>query len=68
MKNLEAYKMMFRFLEDRYFRSPSDELGALLSALSLLSDGKPADSAITTDWERAVEAVSSENPLTPTIN
>jgi hypothetical protein len=49
-----AYKMMVQFLEDRYNRLPSDELGGWLGELSLLADGKPADSAVIADWHRAV--------------
>jgi hypothetical protein len=32
MIEMQAYKIMFNFLEDRYFRLPSDTLGALLGA------------------------------------
>ena len=62
MKDLRAYKIMFQFLEDRYFRGPSDELGELLSSLTLLKDGEPADAATAQDWERAIEAVDSRDP------
>jgi hypothetical protein len=57
MTDLRAYKIMFRFLEDRYSCLPSDDLGALLGELSLQEDGKPEDLAIVKDWERAVAAV-----------
>lgn len=61
MTELRAYKMMFRFLEDRYSRLPSDDLGGLLGELQLdRGDGKPFDSAIIKDWEKAVDAVNSE--------
>ncbi len=58
MKELNAYKIMSRFLEDRYFRCPSDDLGAPLSALMLQEAGEPADRAIIKDWEQAVQAVT----------
>jgi hypothetical protein len=48
---------MVQFLEDRYSRLPSDELGGLLGELSLLADGKPVDSAVVADWHRAVDGV-----------
>jgi len=56
MKDLMAYRTMFRFLEERYSRFPSDELGALLGELQLAADGKPFDSAIIAEWDRAVES------------
>lgn len=59
MRDLRAFKNMFRFLEDRYSCLPSDDLGALLGELSLQEDGNPADLAIIKDWERAVVAVGN---------
>ena len=59
MKDLRAYKIMFRFLDDRYSRHPSDDLGALLGELDLRDDGNPGDLAIVEDWERAVAGVES---------
>jgi len=52
----EAYLAMFAFLEAHYFRSKSDDIGVLLGDLSLLSDGSPADPAVTEDWSNAVAA------------
>jgi hypothetical protein len=60
MTEIQAYKIMFRFLEDRYFRLPSDDLGGLLGELSLQEDGKPGDPAIMKDWERAVAAAKAD--------
>jgi hypothetical protein len=54
MKDLRAYKIMLRFLEERYSRLPSDALGAPLGELDLRDDGSPGDLAIVEDWERAV--------------
>jgi hypothetical protein len=62
LKDLRAYKIMFQLLKDRYFRGPSDELGGLLSSLTLLQDGGPADAAMVEDWERAIGAVDSRDP------
>jgi hypothetical protein len=57
MIELNAYKIMVRFLEDRYSRLPSDALGGLLGELTLLEDGRPADSAIVGEWENAVMGI-----------
>ncbi len=65
MRQMTAYKTMVQFLEDRYNRLPSDELGGLLGELSLLPDGKPADSAVTADWHRAVDRVAHGDAETP---
>jgi hypothetical protein len=54
-----AYEIMFRFLEDRYFRLHSDDIGALLGGLVMHDDGKPRDPAITRDWELAVRAIEA---------
>lgn len=59
MDELLAYRMMFQFLEDRYNRLPSDDLGNLLGELTLQRDGKPNDPAVVAEWERAVEAVKA---------
>ena len=63
MRESLAYQTMFRFLEERYFRLRSDELGALLGELSLLSDGRPRDTAIAAEWDKAVEQVAGKNQL-----
>ena len=55
----EAYLAMFAFLDAYYQLSPSDEIGGLLSNMSLLEDGVPADPAIYDDWIDAVEKVKN---------
>lgn len=50
----QAYAAMYHFLDQYYQGTKSDDVGALLGAMSLL-DGEPADSAIAGDWEDAVE-------------
>jgi hypothetical protein len=52
----EAYLAMFAFLEAHYQRGASDDIGALLGALSLLPDGTPADGAMANDWREACDA------------
>lgn len=46
---------MFSFLEVYYLRTKSDEIGAMLSSMCLLSDGMPMDSAYWDEWEEAVQ-------------
>jgi hypothetical protein len=55
----EAYLAMFTFLQNYWERGHSSEVGALLGSLSLLPDGKPADAAVTSDWNEAVRAALS---------
>jgi hypothetical protein len=54
MTENQAYAAMYHFLDQYYQGTQSDDVGALLGAMSLL-DGEPADSAIASDWEDAVE-------------
>ena len=56
MKERQAYEAMFRFLDDRYKRLPSDALGGLLGEMQLDTDGLPFDPAIEEEWDSAVEA------------
>jgi hypothetical protein len=65
MKEPLAYKAMFQFLDDRYRRLPSDELGNLLGEMQLASDGEPYDPAVTEDWDAAVAAVQAEDTAAP---
>jgi len=53
----EAYDAMFRFLDQIYDRTKSEELGVLLGSMTRLDDGGPADPAMKTDWEQAVQHV-----------
>lgn len=53
----EAYDAMFRFLDQVYDRTKSDELGGLLGAMMPLDEGGPADPAMKSDWEQAVKYV-----------
>lgn len=55
----EAYLAMFAFLDGFYSRTKSDDVGALLGAMSFLSDGGTADPAMAQDWKDAVEAAIS---------
>lgn len=51
----QAFMAMFFYLEELYNKTQSDDLGALLGSMLLLSDGKPADAAIWIDWEKATK-------------
>lgn len=57
----QAYLAMFRFLEDIYESTKSDDIGGLLGSMSVLADGAPADSAIMADWASAVRAALDGN-------
>lgn len=52
----QAYLAMFAFLEEQYRLCPSGEIGGLLGSMSLLPDGSPADSAVASQWQMAVQA------------
>ncbi len=55
MTDKQAYAAMFRYLEQLYVRTKSDDLGGLLGGMSLLEDGSPADPGVADEWQRAVE-------------
>lgn len=55
----EAYAAMYAFLDHLYESTKSDDLGAFLGAMSILEDGKPADSAIWKHWLEAVKKAKS---------
>lgn len=46
----EAYLAMIKFLEKYYFLTKSDEIGGLLSGMSIIGDGKPLDMAMWGDY------------------
>lgn len=54
----QAYLAMYSFLE-KQFSLGCKELGAVLSSMSLLPDGSPADAALAIDWQEAVAAAIS---------
>ncbi len=53
----EAYAAMYRFLENEYEMTGSDEIGGMLGGMSLLEDGGTADAATWSDWLQSVEKV-----------
>ena len=64
----QAYLAMFAFL-DKQFSLGCEELGSILGSMSLLADGSPADQALASDWQEAIEAaVSGQVNAQLTIN
>jgi hypothetical protein len=57
----QAYKAMFRFLEQYYEQTKADDIGAILGGLRLLPEGCPADPAFKGEWLAAVTAVLAGN-------
>jgi hypothetical protein len=55
----QAFLAMYSFLDAHYQRSKADDVGALLGSLSLLPSGGPADPAVESDWNAAVQAAVS---------
>jgi hypothetical protein len=66
LKPRQAYFAMFEFLRQHYLRgmSESEEIAGMLSGLTLLADGQPADAAYASDWSAAVSTVmmAEESP------
>jgi hypothetical protein len=61
----QAYKAMFRFLENYYELTKSDDIGDLLGGMNqeLFADGRPADPAMWEDWQTALrEVLASPQP------
>ncbi len=58
---LQAYKAMFKFLENLYFREGQPEnLGGFLGGLRLIKDTKTVDPAAWEDWLDTVDQVLKE--------
>ena len=55
----QAFLAMYSFLRGHYQRTRAVDVSALLSSMSLLPDGRPADPAVQGDWEAAVQAAVS---------
>jgi hypothetical protein len=53
----QAYIAMFEYWLEVYKRTNSDEIGNVLSELSILEDGSSADPAAIKDWSRVVDKV-----------
>jgi hypothetical protein len=57
LTEVQAYAAMYHYLEKLWERTKSDALGSMLSDMSLLPDGAPADPAVEVRWKDAVEFV-----------
>lgn len=55
----EAFKAMFLFLETHYDMTGADDIGALLSVLSLGENNMPIDKALWEDWLEAIEKIKN---------
>ena len=51
----QAYAAMFAFLEQHQKLTNSDDIGDLLSSMSLAPDGRPSDPALEDAWKTAVK-------------
>lgn len=56
----QAYRAMVYFLQDYHHRGPTEEVGDMISGMSLLPDGAPADPAAWQDWLAAVERSATD--------
>ncbi len=53
----QAYKAMFLFLDKYYQDTKSDDVGSLLSGMTLVADGMPADPAYALEWQECIAHV-----------
>lgn len=51
---LESFYTMHLFLEEYFYASSSDSIGALLGCMCFLDDGETADPALWEDWRQIV--------------
>ena len=51
----QAYAAVFYFLEQFWSRAETMQVADVLSGMSLLADGTPADPDMTKDWRNAVD-------------
>lgn len=59
----QAFRAMSQFLERYYERvGRKAELGAVLSDIQMMVDGRPADPAAWGDWQDAVRLVLEDTP------
>ena len=58
----EAYDAMVDYLVGYYSRGKSDDIGALLGGMHLVSEHESADPAVMSDWIESVEKILKQNP------
>ena len=61
LTEIEAYRAIIKFLDGYYQRGKSDDIAVLLGGMSLLKNGRTADSAMWEDWLEAVENIQSHD-------
>lgn len=61
LTTLQAFNSMRLFLEKYYKETGSDDVGALLSDMLFLEDGKTADPAIWKEWIDCVNQALDKN-------
>ena len=64
----QAYKAMYIYLNALHEMTGSDDLAGFLGGMSLASDGKPADPAISQDWYAAIEKALGETSIDQQIS
>lgn len=64
----EAYRAMYLYLQGLYDMTGSDDLAGFLGGMSMLEDGKPADSAIWSDWLEAIHMSRSKSDINLNID
>jgi hypothetical protein len=57
----EAYLAMYRFLENEYELTGSDDIGGLLGGMSFLADGSTADPSAWENWLNSIEEIKQGN-------
>ena len=57
----DAYDAMVDYLEKIYRKTNLDYVGSLLGGMAILEDGKPADSGILGDWNKAINKILNQN-------
>ena len=56
----EAYAAMIAFLEKYHELTKSQDIGGLLGSMQFLTDGKPADPALWSDWLMAIDSARDQ--------
>ena len=59
----EAYLSMFIFLDELYKSAKLDDLGWLLSGMSLLEDNNPVDPAMWEIWLESIEKAKDDKNI-----
>lgn len=63
LTQLQAFNAMRKFLEDYFYKSSSDDVGALLGAMQFFPEGGTYDPAMWEDWIEYTDAHQNMTPL-----